>query len=363
VTPVLGPRALNRAFLARQLLLDRSPMSAADAIEWLVGLQAQAPHPPYFGLWTRLAGFQIADLVALYERRAVVRIALMRSTLHLVTAPDALYLRPLTQSVVGAGLARRAPDVDVERLAAVSRAVVEEAPRQFAELGRLLGPHFPETPPDALAAAVRALLPLVQVTPRGIWGTNGPVAHTTIEHWLGRPLHANPSPEVFVRRYLGAFGPATVADMQKWSGLTRLRTAFSRLPDLLTFHDAHGRVLYDLPDAPRPDPDMPAPVRFLAEWDNALMGHADRTRILPDEHFPRVFTGNGLILGTVLVDGVVAATWRIARRGRRTATLRVTPLVPLRRAERAEVTEEGTRLLAFAAADAESSAVVVDDPA
>ncbi len=353
---VLDRRALNRALLARQLLLDRGRLGVADAIEWLVGMQSQAPHPPYVGLWTRVAGFQPEDLSRLLHERAVVRIALLRSTLHLVSARDALALRPLLQPVIARGLGgangRELAGVDLAELADVARALVDEAPRTFAELGALLGERWPDRRGDTLAVAVRALLPLVQVTPRGIWGTNGPVAHTTAERWLGRPLAPAAAPDTVVRRYLAAFGPATVADMQKWSGLTRLRSIFDSLPDLVSFRDERGRLLYDLPDAPRPHPETPAPVRFLPEWDNALMAHADRGRILADGHAPQVFTGNGIILGTVLVDGFVAATWRMARH-RGGATLLVEPLRPLSTTDTRELAGEGARLLAFAAAGAD----------
>ncbi|HEX2036936.1 MAG TPA: winged helix DNA-binding domain-containing protein, partial [Chloroflexota bacterium] len=265
---VLSRRALNRATLARQLLLSRRQLPVAQAIEHLVGLQAQTPHTWYVGLWTRLEGFRpplVADLLA--ERR-VVRLALMRSTIHLVTARDCLFLRPLVQPVIersmNGNFGRSLAGVDAAALAAAGRALVEERPLTFTELGKRLAERWPGRDPAALAQAVRAWVPLVQVPPRGLWGTSGQARHTSAESWLGRPLDPAPSLEELVVRYLAAFGPAGVMDMQTWSGLTRLGEVVEGLrPRLVTFRDEQGRELFDLPDAPRPDPDTPAPPRFL----------------------------------------------------------------------------------------------------
>jgi hypothetical protein len=193
----------------------------------------------------------------------------------------------------------------------------------------------------------------VQVPPRGLWSTSGQATLTSAEAWLGRDLDARPSPDELVLRYLRAFGPAGVADVQKWCGLTRLGEVVERLrPRLRSFRDEAGRELFDLPRAPRPDPDTPAPPRFLAEYDNVLLSHADRTRIMAAEHRWGVFTVNGRVLGTILVDGFVAGTWAIARDGGR-ATLRIQPFARLAKADRAALAEEGERLLGFAAAGAE----------
>ncbi|HLL45439.1 MAG TPA: winged helix DNA-binding domain-containing protein [Longimicrobiaceae bacterium] len=352
---VLGRRALNRALLARQGLLRRWTTPPAEAVERLVGMQAQAPDPPYVGLWTRLEGFRPDDLARLVEERAVVRIALMRSTIHLVTARDCLALRPLLQPVLDRGFrsayGRRLEGMDTAALADAARALVEERPRTFADIGAALGERWPDRDPAALSAAARTLLPLVQVPPRGLWGRSGPAAHTTAEAWLGRPLDPDYRVDDVVLRYLAAFGPATAADVQTWSGLTRLKESVERLrPGLLCFRDEHGRQLFDLPDAPRPDPDTPAPARFMAEWDNVLLSHADRTRVISEEHRRRIFTPNGIFPGTILVDGFVAGTWKIERH-RGVATLRVEPFAPLAAEDQAALAEEGERLLAFAAAE------------
>ncbi|MFJ8490018.1 winged helix DNA-binding domain-containing protein [Streptomyces sp. NPDC094038] len=324
--PVLGTRALNRATLDRQLLLRRSPRSAKDAVAHLVGLQAQNVKPPYYALAARLDGFVPEQLSGLMADREVVRIVTLRSTIHTHTAADALTLRPLVQpartrelTAFREGLA----GVELDRLAALARDLVEAEPRTMAGLREALRAEWPDADPRSLAVAARCTLPLVQVTPRGLWGRSGQVALTTAEHWLGRPAEPAPTPDATaatdpdaatdtaVLRYLAAFGPASVRDMQTWAGLTRLRAAFERLrPRLLTFRDETGAELFDLPDAPRPDPGTPAPPRFLPEFDNLLLSHADRTRVVPAEHRGRAWQGNQAHR-TLLVDGFLAGVWKL----------------------------------------------------
>ncbi|MEV0534500.1 winged helix DNA-binding domain-containing protein [Kitasatospora sp. NPDC050463] len=352
--PVLGARALGRALLARQHLLARSAMTPAAMVRHLGGLQAQAvPQPPYLGLLSRLEGFTPEPLSELIERREAVRIALHRGTIHLVTADDCLMLRPLLQPVLDQGLrttfGKRLAGVDLTALAAEARTLLEERPLTFQRLGALLAETRPGRDPAALAQAARCLLPLVQVPPRGVWGRSGAAAHTTAESWLGRPLDRAASLDGLALRYLAAFGPATVADLQKWSGLSRLGAVLGRLaPELVTFRDEHGRLLYDLPQAPRPDPAVPAPVRLLAPFDNLLLSHADRTRVLPEEYRPRVMTQNGIVLGTLLVDGLVAGSWQLtgSRAGDRAVVLR--PFAALGRGDRQEARTEAERVLTFA---------------
>ncbi|MFE2639835.1 winged helix DNA-binding domain-containing protein [Streptomyces scopuliridis] len=347
--PVLGPRALNRATLERQLLLRRAGMTARAAVAHLLGLQAQNVKPPYVQLAARLDGFVPEELSRLMAAREVARLVTMRSTIHTHTADDCLTLRPLVQAARDRELRSfrsGLPGVDLARLAAVSRELVEERPRPLKELRAGLAEEWPEADPAALTVAARCLLPLVQTTPRGLWGQSGQVTVTTAERWFGRPAEPVPAPDGTVLRYLAAFGPASVKDMQTWSGLTRLRDAFERLrPQLLTFQDAYGVELFDLPDAPRPAEDTPAPPRFLPEFDNLLLSHADRSRVIPPAYKGRAARGN-IAYRTLLVDGFLAGIWQLTEsRDGGAATLTVQLFHPLTRAQRAEVAEEGERLL------------------
>ncbi|AZM91927.1 winged helix DNA-binding domain-containing protein [Streptomyces sp. W1SF4] len=354
--PVLDTRALNRATLARQLLLSRAEMSPEDAVAHLLGLQAQNVKPPYFQLHARLAGFRPEALARLMEERKVVRMVTMRSTIHTHTVRDALGLRPLVQGARDreVGYFRKGlVGVDLERLARRARAFVEAEPRTMGEIREELLLEWPSADPQALAVAARCLLPLVQVTPRGVWGRSGQVRLTTVEAWVGETPQERASDGVddVVLRYLGAFGPASVKDMQTWAGLTRLREAFERLrPRLAAFRDENGIELFDLPDAPRPDAGTPAPPRFLPEFDNLLLSHADRSRVIPPQAKGRSWTGNQAHC-TLLVDGFLAGLWRIDDAGGRprlTVELFGTRTRPGKeeKQEKEEIVAEGEALLA-----------------
>ncbi len=242
-------------------------------------------------------------------------------------------------------------------MVAEGRALLDQQPSTPAELGRRLQQRWPQYDALALSMALRNLAPLVQLPPRGVWGVGGLVRLATAESWLGSALGTDTAPDGAILRYLAAFGPASVMDMQAWSGLTRLREVVDRLrPQLRVFRDRKGRELFDLPGAPRPDPDTPAPVRFLPEYDNVLLGHADRTRIVAADDRRHLSSIDGRNVGTALVDGFVRCTWKVTREGR-DATLCIKPAIRLTGRNRAEVEREGGRLLEFLAADAETRRV------
>ena len=360
MTEVLSTRALNRALLARQGLLGGLALELPEAIEHLVGLQAQVPNAPYYGLWTRLERFATDDLAELLVTRQAVRLVLMRSTVHLVTARDALWIRPLVAAMLerqlrtGSPWGRALEGMDLEALVATGRELLEQEPRTNPELARLLAGRFPGRDGESMTQGLRNLLPLVQLPPRGVWGVGGVPTLTTAEAWLGSPVAAGATLDALMRRYLAAFGPASVQDAQTWCGLTRLGAVFERLrPELVTFRDERGLELFDLPHAPRPDPATPAPPRFLPEYDNVLVSHADRGRIIAPEQREPVFGK-----GALLVDGFVRGTWRLATR-RRTASLSIDPFRRLSKRDETGVRREGARLLAFAAPEGASCDLVL----
>ena len=355
---LLGRRALNRALLARQLLLGRQRRPAAEAMQELVGMQAQVPTDPYVGLWSRLDGFRHEELGELITSRQAVRGTLMRGTLHLVTARDYRTLRPLLQPLVerlfrsGSPFGRQTAGVDLDALLAAGRALLEEQPRTTSQLGARLGERWPDRDPSALAYAVHYLFPLVQIPPRGVWGASHQPTWTTAEAWLGQPLDPEPSLERVFLRYLAAFGPASAADARAWSGLAVPRALVDRLrPRLRRFRDERGRELLDVEDGRLPDPATPAPVRFLPEYDNVGLAHADRSRLFaglgPGAPLPR----GGRAIGMLLVDGFYRANWQITEDGDE-ATLTIDRFVahPGDPPDSAEaIAAEGEGLLAFLA--------------
>jgi hypothetical protein len=286
----------------------------------------------------------------------------MRSTIHLVSGDDCLVLRPLMQPVLDAELARhgefapRLRGLDLDAVLAFARVELGKAPLSGTELRALLAGQFPGHDAAALAYACRNLLALVQVPPRGLWGRTSQVRSTTVEAWLGRPLATQPSLDAVVLRYFAAFGPAAVADVATWSRLTGLRRVVERLrPQLRSFRDERGRELFDLPDAPRPEPATPAPPRFLPEYDNLLLSHGDRGRFVDADVRARLAGVRGRIHGAVLSDGFVGGVWRLdsdSASGR--ATLVVTHVICLSKRTQAAITAEGRRLLRLVAADATS---------
>jgi hypothetical protein len=336
VGEVLGERALNRATLARQLLLERAELSPLAAVRHLVGMQAQVPHNPYTGLWSRLDGFRPESLSQLLERRKVVRIGVMRGTIHLLSGDDCLVLRPLTQPVFEGQLRRHRDHspklraVDLDPVVEAGRIALEE-PRTGTELRAFLAARFPDLDAAALAYACQMRLALVQVPPRGLWGKSVRVRWTTAEAWLGQPLETAPSLDA-----------AAVADVTTWCRLTGLREVVERLrPQLVTFRDERGRELFDLPGAPRPDPETRAPVRFLPEYDNVLLSHDDRSRFVSAADRALLRPVWSLGWGAVLHDGAVRGVWRAGAGGI------VVRHVPLAKRALASVAAEGRRLARF----------------
>ncbi|GAA3206147.1 winged helix DNA-binding domain-containing protein [Actinocorallia longicatena] len=344
----LSDRALNRATLARQHLLKRSDLSAVEMVSHLGGMQAQAPLSPYVGLWTRLASFAPEDLAGPLLERRLVRAVLQRATVHLVTAEDALYLRPLVDRLLEArfdGHFRAAIEgLDRTAFRAAARELTAEAAYQRPALGRALADRFPGHDAEMLSYAAVYMTPLAQTTPRGVWGASTAAAPLIgLETWLGGPMEPDPSPGRLVLRHLGAFGPATVADVQLWCGLTRLKEVAERL-DLVRFRAADGRLLYDLPDAPRPPEDVPAPPRLLPEYDNLLLSHKDRSRVIPERRRVPLPPGHGASGGTFLLDGLWRGEWKFAADG----AFELHPHVPLRPSDEEALTAEGLALARWA---------------
>ncbi|MEU8245705.1 winged helix DNA-binding domain-containing protein [Nonomuraea sp. NPDC048916] len=343
----LNRRVLNRTTLERQLLLGRAAISPARAIERLVAVQGQDVNPPYFGLWSRLASFTQDDLTSLLYGRQVVRGSLLRGTQHLALAGDYLWLRPLMQAPLSrarqAGFGRATRDVDLEELAALARGHLTGRTLTRSQLRDLLAERWPRVDAPALGWSAQTLLPVVHTPPSGVWNRGGATPFTLAEEWLGRPLDSAPPVERLVTRYLAAFGPASVMDVQAWSGLTRLREVMSALP-LRKYHDTEGRILYDLPDAPLAPEDVPAPVRFLPYFDNLIVAYADRTRLMTAEQ-RRIVCVGAVVHPTFLVDGFVAGRWDL-----KDGDLVIEPFHPLPGPVMAELAGEGERLLAFAGA-------------
>jgi hypothetical protein len=360
---ILTRRALNRATLARQMLLRREPVKPATAVERLAGLQAQAARPPFVGLWSRLDGFRREVLVRAIERQQVVRGTLMRGTLHLVTRTDYVRFRRTLQPMLTAGLRSilrgRMDALDVAAAVAEARAWFDQAPRTFDALRAHLDDRFPGADVRGLAYAVRMELPLLQVpAPAERWAYAARADFAVAETWLGASLAPGDASEALVVRYLEAFGPAAIADAQTWCGLGGLGTVFEQLrPKLRAFQDERGRELFDLPHAPRPDADEEAPVRFLPEWDNLLLSHADRSRVIADAHRPAITTANLRLPGTFLVDGFVAGTWVVERK-KKAVTLELRPFSPLQRSVATALEEEGEALARFMEPDATTFAVI-----
>jgi hypothetical protein len=364
MTPTLTRQQLNRATLARQLLLEREPVTAAAAVERLAGMQAQEPKHPFIGLWTRVEGFDREDLRRALLEREVVRATLMRSTLHLMSAADYAALRMSMQpppSVALRVLGARSQGLDLDAVLPAARTLLAGRPLAFDPIRARLQEQFPDVNHRALGYAVRTLVPLVMVPSEDArWGFPRVAEFTLAEEWLGEPP-GEEDREALARRYLAAFGPGSAADVQAWSGVGGMKAVLDGMRDALeVFADERGRELFDLPDAPRPDADVPAPPRFLPEFDNLVLAHDDRSRVIADEHRPLVTTKNLRVRATFLVAGTVAGIWTIDAK-RKLATLRIAPFARLGKRVRAALAEEGEALVRFAEPDSAAHAVTFDE--
>ena len=340
---VLTERELNRALLARQLLLERAEVDLPRALELMGCLQAQYAPSMYIGLWSRVEGFGRDALTRALEERAVVQGTLMRVTIHLVSAADywplALAVRESRRTMWLRAMRDRGGATDYEAAAGTVRARLAEGPIRRPELDQLVG--------RGRAIGAGLWIDLVRVPPSGTWERRRADLYGAADDWLGpapADLSVEAATEQLVRRYLTGFGPATAADIADWGGLPKaqVKTVLDRL-DLARHTTEDGLELYDLPGAPLPDPDTPAPVRFLPTWDASLLVHARRKGIIAEEHRPLVFnTKTPHSVGTFLVDGRVAGTWRYDKK-----QVVAQAFEPLARAARNEVDDEAERLAAF----------------
>ena len=342
-------REVNRATLARQMLLGREKSSLTRAVSRLLGLQAQLPRPPVIGLWSRLEGVSRADVLGALSGRSLVRATAMRGTIHLMTAADFVKFRACLQASLDAGmhaiLRDGARKLDLPALGA-SAAAFFRKPHTFEEARAHLASVFPGGDQRAMGYAARMSVPLVQVPGDDRWGFPPQACFVSAEAWLGKPVAPCASPDGLLLRYLEAYGPATLRDAQAWLGLGGLEPALARLGrKVVTLPGPDGKPLYDVPGAPRPDGDTPAPVRFLPEWDSVVVTRAD-ARVVARAHRPRVFLPGLRVAATVLVDGVAGATWKVAATARK-ATLQVDSFTRWPASVRREVEEEGSALLRF----------------
>jgi hypothetical protein len=341
----LGTRALNRAVLARQLLLERSDLDLVAVVERMGGIQAQYAPAAYIGLWSRLRGFERHALTRALEDRSLVQGTLMRSTIHIVSAAD------YWPMATGVGAARRewwlraAGPVDeatMERAADLVRGHLSTGPKRKVELLRAVEDAGL---PRAAWTGVGMWVDMVRVPPSGTWERRRADLYGLAEDWVPRrDVDPQEAADLLVRRYLGGFGPAAAADIAGWAGipLRALAPALDRL-DLRRFSDDGGRELLDLPDAPLTDAETPVPVRFIATWDAMLLVHARRTQVLPEAYRPRIFnTKTPHSFPTFLIDGQVAGTWR-----HEGGAIKLEPYRPLSARERRELGQEAGRLAAF----------------
>jgi len=348
---ILTTRDLNRALLARQMLLTRETATPLEALRRLVALQGQMARAPFIGLWTRLKDFDPTELRRLIAERQVVRSTFVRATLHLTTADDFLALRPALRATLGRdaplalpGGIKVTPD-ELKPILALARTHFAKAPRPFESLREVIEAAG-HGDVRVMAFAARILLPLVQASDDGAeFGYKAGGEFVTAKAWLGQEV-GKPDPAELARRYLAAYGPATPADFAAWSGEKSAAALFDSLGDELVRHrDERKRVLFDLKAAPRPDADTPAPPRLLPDFDAAVLGHQDRTRIVPPGHVAKGVTSKNLLVPPVaLVDGFVAATWRLDIK-KKTADVAIRAFEPIKAKDKAGLEAEALDLL------------------
>lgn len=345
----LSNRTLNRTLLARQMLLERTDMPIVAAVEHLGGLQAQAPVPPYLALWTRLTSFGFGALSELIIDRSLVRMTLWRGTLHLISADDVYLMRAALQPELDKWAKNVMPpatrvEIDFEKLARITREFVDSEPRTVAEIGAHLQERFPGPTARELSTQAQMLVPMVQVPPRGIWGVGGVPQNVAMATWLGRDLPSEAAVPELITRYLRAFGPSTLADVQAWSRMTGLKAHAARM-DLVQYRNEDGKVLFDVPDGVLVPEDTPAPARLLPSFDNVLLGHADRSRIMNEDARSRWgAVRNGVFPPTFLVDGFLHGTWNVVET-KDTATLTIEPYFKTAKKDVSGVIREAKALL------------------
>ena len=344
-------RDLNRATLARQLVLVRADLSVSDALGRLIALQAQVPSAPHIALWSRLEGFGRALLTERLLDHSVVKATSLRATLHVLRADDYLHFRttlaPIFESAMTAITKKRGELVEQDRLLDAVRPFIDKQPRTFVEISAFLAAKWPDHDIGGMRYSVRMLLPMLQVPQSDGWGFPGNPAFALAESWLGRSPEESPDQAGLVRRYLAAFGPATIADAQSWTGLVKLTPVFDAMRDeLVVLRDETKRALFDLSDAPRPGGDIEAPVRFLPEFDNLLSGHKDRSRFIAAAQRQRVYLPALRVAPTVLIDGFVAGVWKIETE-KKARRLVVELLAAASKATLRAVRQEAERLCCF----------------
>ncbi|QLY32370.1 winged helix DNA-binding domain-containing protein [Nocardia huaxiensis] len=361
----LSNRVLNRTLLARQHLLERSDLSAAELCDHLIGLQAQDMLPPFVALWSRVRDFDPAVVSAGLEDRSLVRITLMRGTIHLVTPPDALRIAPHIQPELEKVPFRKGFNygamvgLDPDEVRAHGESVLGDEPMSAADMRERAAELYPDRDAGAILQTWLYQLPVLQTPPRGRWKDSSRPVWSRVEPWLGAPLDPDYPLEELLLRYLRAFGPATTMDMQTWSKLTGMKPAVATLGDRVrTYTDDRGRTLYDAADADLADPDQPAPVRFLGWYDNALLSHQDRTRIIPDGAAPplRAFASQ---VSAILVDGYLAGLYKVFPE-REAARLRIIPTRAWTPAEHTAVEAEAHELVKFLDLDTPARVEILD---